>query len=65
MLDPSSCPGAANISYPYLTTMLRLIFLALDLVEAILDGRQGEDVTLEAEMAVMSVVWGEQRQDHI
>ena len=42
--------------------MLRLTFLAPDVVEAILDGRQGEDVTLEAVMAGVAVVWGDKRQ---
>jgi len=49
---------AEKISRPYLTTMLRLTFLAPSVVEAILDGRQGEDVTLEAVMAGVAVVWG-------
>ena len=48
---------AEKISRPYLTTMLRLTFLAPDVVEAILDGRQGEDVTMEAAMAGAPVLW--------
>ncbi|MFO7856828.1 MAG: hypothetical protein R6V44_16740 [Paracoccaceae bacterium] len=49
---------AERISRSYLTTMLRLTFLSPDLVEAILDGRQGKDVTLEALMEGVPVEWG-------
>jgi hypothetical protein len=41
--------------------MLRLTLLAPDIVGAILDGRQGEDVTLDTVMAGAPVVWREQR----
>ena len=51
---------AEKIGRAYVSTMLRLTLLAPDIVEAILDGRQGEDVTLEAVMAGVPVVWREQ-----
>ena len=51
---------AEKIGRAYVSTMLRLTLLAPDIVEAILDGRQGEDVTLEALMAGVSVLWTEQ-----
>lgn len=51
---------AEKIGRAYVSTMLRLTLLAPDIVAAILDGRQGEDVTLEAVMAGTPVVWGEQ-----
>ena len=51
---------AEKIGRAYVSTMLRLTLLAPDTVEAILEGRQGEDVTLEALMAGVPVVWTEQ-----
>ena len=51
---------AEKIGRAYVSTMLRLTLLAPSIVEAILDGRQGENVTLEAVMAGVPVVWGEQ-----
>ena len=53
---------AEKIGRAYVSTMLRLTLLAPDIVEAILDGRQGDDVTLEALMAGMPVLWREQDQ---
>jgi hypothetical protein len=52
---------AEKIGRAYVSTMLRLTLLAPDIVEAILDGRQGDDVTLEAVMAGVPVVWREQK----
>ena len=51
---------AERISRSYLTTMLRLTFLAPGVVEAILDGRQGAEVTLEALLEGVPVIWDEQ-----
>jgi hypothetical protein len=53
---------AEKIGRSYVSTMLRLTLLAPDIVEAILEGRQGEDVTLEGLMAGVPVVWGEQHR---
>jgi hypothetical protein len=49
---------AEKIGRAYVSSMLRLTLLAPGIVEAILDGRQGDDVTLEAVMAGVPVVWG-------
>jgi hypothetical protein len=51
---------AEKIGRAYVSTMLRLTLLSPEIVEAVLDGRQGEDVTLEAVMAGVPVVWKEQ-----
>lgn len=45
----------------YLTRTLRLTLLAPDLVEAILDGRQPEHLTLERLKGPLPVEWEEQR----
>jgi hypothetical protein len=44
-----------------LGTLLRLTLLAPDLVEAILDGRQSEGLTLPALMESFSTDWERQR----
>ncbi|MEM8595024.1 MAG: hypothetical protein AAGF76_00940 [Pseudomonadota bacterium] len=49
---------AEKISRSYLTTMLRLTFLAPEVVEAIVDGRQGRDAKLEALMEGVPIEWG-------
>lgn len=51
---------AEKIGRAYVSTLLRLTLLAPDIVEAILDGRQEEGVTLESVMAGAPVVWREQ-----
>ena len=65
----STCPystitelaAAEKINASYPCRVLRLTLLAPDLVEAILDGRQGEEVTLTALMVGVAVVWGATR----
>ena len=52
-----------GIAAPYLTRVLRLTLLAPDIVEAILDGRQAEGMTLPALMEPFPVEWGSQRAD--
>ena len=52
---------AEKIGRAYVSTMLRLTLLAPEIVEAILEGRQAQDLTLEAVMAGVPVVWREQR----
>ena len=41
--------------------VLRLTLLAPDIVEAIMDGRQGSEVTLPGLMEGVAVGWGDQR----
>ena len=51
-----------GIAVSYLTRVLRLTQLAPDLVEAILDGRQGPEVTLARLMEPLPAEWTEQLQ---
>jgi hypothetical protein len=50
-----------GIAPSYLTRVLRLTLLAPDIVEAILDGTQGPEVTLARLLDGVPVGWGEQR----
>ena len=50
-----------GIARSYMTRVLRLALLAPDIVEAILDGRQGPDVTLARMLAPFPVEWALQR----
>jgi hypothetical protein len=56
----SEMAAAEKIERGYLGTLLRLTLLAPELVEAILNGRQPEGVTLPALLEGVSVGWGEQ-----
>ena len=49
-----------KIERGYLGTLLRLTLLAPDLVEAILNGRQPEGVTLPRLLEGLPMAWGEQ-----
>ena len=51
-----------GIASSYLTRVLRLTLLAPDLVAAILDGRQGPEVTLARLMEPLPAEWTEQFQ---
>ena len=51
-----------RINPSYVSRVLRLTLLAPEIVEAVLDGRQPEDVTLATAMAGVPVVWAEQRR---
>lgn len=51
-----------GIAPSYMTRVLRLTLLAPDLVEAILDGKQGPEVTLALTLEAFPTVWNEQRQ---
>lgn len=50
-----------GIAFTYMARVLRLSLLAPDIVEAILDGRQGPEVTLAHVMDTLSIVWSDQR----
>ncbi len=52
--------AAAKINSSYVSRLLRLTLLAPDLVEAILDGRQPEGMTLPELMEPFPVEWTEQ-----
>ena len=49
-----------GIAPSYMTRILRLTLLAPDIVEAILDGKQGPEVTLARLQEPFRVEWGEQ-----
>jgi len=50
-----------KIAVSYLTRVLRLTLLAPDIVEAILEGTQGPEVTLARLREPFPVMWAEQR----
>ena len=52
--------AAEKINSSYVSRLLRLTLLALEMVEAILDGRQPEEVTLPGLLEGVPVVWAEQ-----
>jgi hypothetical protein len=49
-----------GIAPSYMTRVLRLTLLAPDIVEAILDGKQGPEVTLAKMLEPFPVEWAEQ-----
>jgi len=53
-----------GIAVSYMTRVLRLTLLAPDIVEGILDGRQGPEVTLARLLAPLPVEWEEQRSSY-
>jgi hypothetical protein len=55
----AECEGIAP---SYMTRVLRLTLLAPDMVEAILDGKQGPEVTLALTLESFPTAWNEQRQ---
>ncbi len=52
-----------GIAPSYMTRILRLTLLAPDIVEAILDGRKGPEVTLARVLEPFPIEWAAQR-DH-
>ncbi|MFC0339568.1 hypothetical protein [Paracoccus niistensis] len=67
MLDSGACLTIAEvaeregIAVSYVSRMMQLTLLAPDIVEAILDGRQGPEVTLARLLRPLPVEWDEQR----
>jgi len=53
--------AAEKINSSYVSRLLRLTLLAPDIVEAILDGRQPDGMTLPGLMEPFPVEWGRQR----
>ena len=51
-----------GIAPSYMTRVLRLTLLAPDIVEAILDGRHGPEVTLARVLEPFPLKWAEQRR---
>ena len=71
LLDPFSCryvitinelAAAEKTSASYVSRVLRLTLLAPEIVEAILDGRQPEGMTLPVLMQSQPETWIEQRR---
>ena len=52
-----------GIAPSYMTRVLRLTLLAPDMVEAILDGKQGPTVTLARVLEPIAVEWPAQREE--
>lgn len=52
-----------GIAPSYMSRVLRLTLLAPDIVEAILNGKQGPEVTLARVLEAFPVEWIEQRQN--
>ena len=52
---------AERINPSYVSRLLRITLLAPDIVEAILDGRQPEGMTLPGLMEPFPAIWGEHR----
>lgn len=52
-----------GIAPSYMTRLLRLTLLAPDIVESILDGKQGTEATLARLLEPISAVWGSQLQN--
>jgi hypothetical protein len=52
-----------GIAPSYMTRVLRLTLLAPDIIEAILDGKQGPEVTLARVLEPNSLKWNEQLSD--
>lgn len=67
MLDSGACLTIAEvaeregIAMSYVSRLLQLTLLAPDIVEAILDGRQGPEVTLARLLGPLPVEWEQQR----
>ena len=54
--------AAEKINESYVSRVLRLTLLAPDIVEAILDGRQTQEITLPRLIATFPMEWADQRK---
>ena len=59
---PRDIAQQTNLSERYVSRVLRCAFLAPDIIEAILDGRQPPDLTVEKLCSTVTLNWAEQRQ---
>ena len=57
--------AAEKINSSYVSRLLRLTLLAPDIVEAILDGRQAEGITLPVLMEPFPAKWSDQKGDFL
>jgi site-specific DNA recombinase len=58
----SEIAKAENVHRSYVGQVLPLAFLAPDIVEAILDGRQPQDLKVEQLLKALPIEWGAQRR---
>jgi len=54
-----------GIAPSYMTRVMRLTLLAPDIVEVILEGKQGPEVTLARVLEPLAVSWSEQLQSFV
>jgi hypothetical protein len=60
--DTAAIAGECGLGESYVRRMLRLAYLAPDIVEAIAEGRQPRGMTLERLLSPVPFAWAEQRQ---
>ncbi len=60
---PTNSQSARGIAPSYMTLIMRLTLLAPDIVEAILDGKQGPEVTLARVLEPFPAGWEAQKFD--
>jgi hypothetical protein len=60
--DTAEIAGECDLGESYVRRMLRLAYLAPDIVEAIAEGRQPRGMTLERLLSPVPFAWAEQRQ---
>lgn len=51
-----------GVAAPYMAMIMRLTLLAPDIIEAIIDGRESDGMSIELLRKPMSLLWTEQRQ---
>ena len=60
--DTAEIAGECGLGESYVRRILRLAYLAPDIVEAIAEGRQTRGLTLERLLSPVPFAWAEQRQ---